>query len=92
MVLPGGKHGPLPRSVGIYHRLNCVNAAVHRGRRCAPRNGLSCKWEQGGRERKIGGDGLQIGREIVRLMHFRPRSSISIDLDLGHGEGGVWKV
>lgn len=38
------------------------------------------------------GDGLQIGREIVRLMHFRPRSSISIDLDLGHGEGGVWKV
>lgn len=46
-----------------------------------------------GREgEKDRGDGLQIGREIVRLMHFRPRSSISIDLDLGHGEGGVWKV
>lgn len=43
-----------------------------------------------GREgEKDRGDGLQIGREIVRLMHFRPRSSISIDLDLGHGEGGV---
>lgn len=46
-----------------------------------------------GREgEKDRGDGLQIGREIVRLMHFRPRSSISIDLDLGHGEGRVWKV
>lgn len=43
-----------------------------------------------GREgEKDRGDGLQIGREIVRLMHFRPRSSISIDLDLGHGEGGI---
>lgn len=46
-----------------------------------------------GREgEKDRGDGLQIGREIVRLMHFPPRSSISIDLDLGHGEGGVWKI
>lgn len=45
-----------------------------------------------GREgEKDRGDGLQIGREIVRLMHFRPRSSISIEREW-FGKSRVWKV
>lgn len=90
--------GAAPRSVGIYHRLNCVNRrypiGVSIGAVAArPETDFWVNGARAGRGRERG-NGVQIGREIVRFASMRREFSssffeISIDLDLGHGEGGV---